>query len=30
MYEDLNVKPQSVTNDRRFFGRVGELVYLML
>ena len=29
MYEDLNVKPQSVTNDRRFFGRVGELVYLM-
>lgn len=30
LYEDLNVKPQSVTNDRRFFGRVGELVYLML
>jgi len=30
LYEDLNVKPQSITNDRRFFGRVGELVYLML
>jgi hypothetical protein len=30
LYEDLNVKPQSVTNDRRFFGRVGEIVYLML
>lgn len=30
LYEDLNVKPTSVTNDRRFFGRVGELVYLML
>lgn len=29
-YEDLNVKPNSMTNDRRFFGRVGELVYLML
>ena len=30
LYEDLNVKQNSVTNDRRFFGRVGELVYLML
>ena len=30
LYEDLNVKPNSITNDRRFFGRVGELVYLML
>ena len=24
LYEDLNVKPNSLTNDRRFFGRVGE------
>jgi hypothetical protein len=30
LYEDLNVRPTSVTNDRRFFGRVGELVYLMM
>lgn len=30
LYEDLNVKPNSLTNDRRFFGRVGELAYLML
>ena len=30
LYEDLNVRPTGVTNDRRFFGRVGELVYLML
>lgn len=30
LYEDLNVKPNSITNDRRFFGRVDELVYLIL
>lgn len=30
LYEDLNVKENSVTNDRRFFGRTGELLYLML
>jgi len=30
LYEDLTVRPNSVTNDRRFFGRVGELVYLMM
>jgi hypothetical protein len=30
LYEDLNVRPTSMTNDRRFFGRVGEVVYLML
>lgn len=30
LYEDLNVKPTSVTNDRRFFARTGELLYLML
>ena len=30
LYEDLNVRPTSITNDRRFFGRVGEVVYLML
>jgi hypothetical protein len=31
LYEDLNVRTAaSGTNDRRFFGRVGELVYLML
>ncbi|MEK4009408.1 hypothetical protein [Paenibacillus sp. FSL H3-0333] len=31
LYEDLNVKEnKSPTNDRRFFGRTGELLYLML
>lgn len=30
LYEDLNIRGSSMTNDRRFFGRVGELVYLML
>lgn len=30
LYEDLNVGESSVTNDRRFFGRTGELLYLML
>lgn len=30
LYEDLRVTSNSITNDRRFFGRVGELVYLML
>jgi hypothetical protein len=31
LYEDLNVKPGgSITNDRRFFARSGELLYLML
>ncbi|MEV5029606.1 hypothetical protein [Paenibacillus sp. LPE1-1-1.1] len=30
LYEDLNVKEGSSTNDRRFFGRTGELLYLML
>jgi hypothetical protein len=30
LYEDVRVTPNSITNDRRFFGRVGELVYLML
>lgn len=31
LYEDLNVKDgSSPTNDRRFFGRTGELLYLML
>ncbi|MBP2297079.1 hypothetical protein [Azospirillum rugosum] len=31
LYEDANVKPQgSVSNDRRFFARTGELLYLML
>ncbi|TDL50362.1 hypothetical protein E2R60_22780 [Paenibacillus dendritiformis] len=30
LYEDLNVKDSSSTNDRRFFGRTGELLYLML
>jgi hypothetical protein len=29
-YEDLRVKGEKVTNDRRFFGRTGELLYLML
>jgi hypothetical protein len=31
LYEDVNVKPNgSVSNDRRFFARTGELLYLML
>lgn len=30
LYEDLSVRKTSVTNDRRFFGRSGELLYLML
>ncbi len=32
LYEDLRVDPKtgSATNDRRFFGRTGELLYLML
>ncbi|MEC0238376.1 hypothetical protein P4H66_00630 [Paenibacillus dokdonensis] len=31
LYEDLNVKESKTpTNDRRFFGRTGELLYLML
>ncbi|MDF9843745.1 MULTISPECIES: hypothetical protein [unclassified Paenibacillus] len=31
LYEDLKVKDNgSFTNDRRFFGRTGELLYLML
>lgn len=30
LYEDLNVKDNSITNDRRFFARTGELLYIML
>lgn len=30
LYEDLRVKDESVTSDRRFFARTGELLYLML
>jgi len=31
LYEDTNVNPRGgVTNDRRFFARTGELLYLML
>jgi hypothetical protein len=30
LYEDLNVTGTSVSTDRRFFGRTGELLYLML
>lgn len=30
LYEDLRVTGDKVTNDRRFFGRTGELFYLML
>jgi hypothetical protein len=30
LYEDLRVTGDRVTNDRRFFGRTGELLYLML
>lgn len=30
LYEDLRVTGETVSNDRRFFGRTGELLYLML
>jgi hypothetical protein len=31
LYEDVNVKPNgSISNDRRFFARTGELLYLMI
>lgn len=30
LYEDLKVSQSSMTNDRRFFGRTGEILYLML
>lgn len=30
LYEDLSVTGASVSTDRRFFGRTGELLYLML
>lgn len=30
LYEDVNVSTTSVTNDRRFFARTGEILYLML
>ena len=30
LYEDLRVTGEKATNDRRFFGRTGELLYLML
>ena len=30
LYEDLKVTGANVTNDRRFFARTGELLYLML
>jgi len=30
LYEDLRITGDKVTNDRRFFGRTGELLYLML
>lgn len=30
LYEDLRVKGNSYSNDRRFFGRTGELLYLMI
>lgn len=30
LYEDLRIKDTSASNDRRFFGRTGELLYLML
>lgn len=30
LYEDLRVTGDKITNDRRFFGRTGELLYLML
>lgn len=30
LYEDVNVSNSGVSNDRRFFGRTGEILYLML
>lgn len=30
LYEDLRINRSQITNDRRFFGRTGELLYLML
>jgi len=30
LYEDLKVTGNSTSNDRRFFGRTGELLYLMI
>ena len=30
LYEDLRISGSNKTNDRRFFGRTGELAYLML
>jgi len=30
LYEDLRIGPAGATNDRRFFARSGELLYLML
>lgn len=30
LYEDLNVGKNAVSNDRRFFARAGEMLYLML
>lgn len=30
LFEDLRVKKESCSNDRRFFARTGELLYLML
>ncbi|AUM66901.1 hypothetical protein C0R09_21550 [Brevibacillus laterosporus] len=30
LYVDLNVKEKGITNDRRFFARTGEIMYLML
>ncbi|WP_435923404.1 hypothetical protein [Paenibacillus sp. DYY-L-2] len=30
LYEDLNVKGTNISQDRRFFARTGELLYLML
>lgn len=30
LYEDVNAGTKSVSNDRRFFGRTGEVLYMML
>jgi hypothetical protein len=30
LYEDLRITPQGCNNDRRFFARTGELLYLMI
>lgn len=30
LYEDLNISVRGMSNDRRFFARTGELLYLML